>query len=154
MKLPSLKTILCILAILGLALFAIIQERRVEKTEQSALALAEIAQIRAGLSAYFSERAAYPSGEKVAIGSANAQAICLADAPNSNEGLVSGRDACKDGKILFSTEETDVSSLFYYSSIGAHYEITFALSRALGAFRQKGSYCATEKGIFAGACGK
>ena len=154
MKPPSLKTILFILIILGLVLFAIMQERRAQKITQSALALAELAQFRAGLSAYFSERAAYPEGEKIVIGSVNAQAICVAAAPDQNEGLVSGKDGCANGKILFSSQETGISSPFVYTSTGPHYEITFALAHSLGAFREKGAYCATENGILVGECGR
>ena len=46
----------------------------------------------------------------------------------------------------------DTSAVFIYNSFGARYQIDFNLPISLGAFKTKGPYCATEKGILVGKC--
>ena len=49
-------------------------------------------------------------------------------------------------------KQIDPGVVFVYHASGASYQLDFNLPTGLGAFKAKGAYCATEKGILVGEC--
>lgn len=151
MKFLSLKTTIFLIIILALMVVIIFREGSMRKKEDVALALVEIAAIRAGLSAYYAERGSYPKAEKIEVPGSAARLLCLARKAGEPEGFLKDGISC-NGAILYQTARASRNIPFIYSSSGASYKIRFVFPASLGAFTRSGAYCATEQGILAGEC--
>ena len=128
----------------------------IRKVEQSAIVIAQVTQLRAGLSAYMAERGAYPEGQRITftgsgVEGSGAALLCVGASPASLEGFLKEGEMC-DGTTIFRFSDIVLQMPFVYHSNGKTYSIAFFLPRAFGAFRGSGVYCAKETGIVRGKC--
>jgi hypothetical protein len=151
MKVPTFKTLLFSLTIIALLLVTILELRQNQKITATALTIAQIAEIRAGLSLYGAERGEYPLADNLILGGEQAQILCLAGDPKSEQGFLLSGKQC-NGEVLINFTQTIPISKIIYSSTGEDYKISLILPAKLGAFSQSGFYCANKKGILVGKC--
>lgn len=147
-KILTFKNIITIILILVPLLISSILLRDNQNIKNTAEVIIEVSQIRSALSSYLSEKGKYPEGAEVVLGSKKSKVLCLSS--NYESGFME-KDLCK-GDIILNLQDIGMDKVFIYSSKGLSYYIDFYIPRKIGAFKQKGNYCARENGIFFGKC--
>ena len=141
-----------LVVVLALSFASIVSINKIRAVEESAALLVYVSEARSALSVFMAERGVYPNGERLILGKENAAVLCVGEDNNTVSGFFSSAQEC-NGKVVMRLNEAAVTTPLLYSSKGSSYSMDFILAHPLGAYKIRGDYCATERGIVVGRCG-